>query len=255
MPIPVSFNIAKANQVADDVASLGGSETARQTVRRRPSLPTAQGFPHYNGWDHRPGDIALRPVIVALLDACVLYPSVLRETLLQIAAAGHFQPVWSDRIVAELIRHQVAHGRLTPDAVSTLRRRLAAVPGATVTVDDALLAVMTNHPKDRHVLAAAVTAGAGCLVTANLKDFPPPATVPHGLTVQHPAAFLRDRYVADPTGITGVLRRLAAGWAPPVPLETLLHWLQTTAPRFARTVRADLDAGGVRPASPIVPDA
>ena len=33
----------------------------------------------------------------AVLDACVLYPTVLREILTDSAAAGLFQPVWSQR--------------------------------------------------------------------------------------------------------------------------------------------------------------
>ncbi|HRO14243.1 MAG TPA: PIN domain-containing protein [Paracoccus sp. (in: a-proteobacteria)] len=43
----------------------------------------------------------------AVLDACVLYPTVLREILIGAAEAGLFQPVWSARILAEW-RHAAA---------------------------------------------------------------------------------------------------------------------------------------------------
>ena len=37
----------------------------------------------------------------AVLDACVLYPTILREILGDCAAAGLFRPVWSQRILDE----------------------------------------------------------------------------------------------------------------------------------------------------------
>jgi predicted nucleic acid-binding protein len=49
---------------------------------------------------------------------------------------------------------------------------------------------MTNDPKDRHVLAAAVACGADTIVTTNAKDFPPTATAVHGITAKSPDEFL-----------------------------------------------------------------
>ena len=37
----------------------------------------------------------------AVLDACVLYPTVLREILIGVADAGLYQPLWSARILDE----------------------------------------------------------------------------------------------------------------------------------------------------------
>jgi hypothetical protein len=188
----------------------------------------------------RPGGplSALPPL--AVLDACSLYPYVLRETLLHIAAAGLFQPIWSGRIVDEVVHHQLATGRLTAAAAAALRERLQPFASAWANPDEGLIARMTNHPRDRHVVATAVAAKATCIVTANLKDFPPPALAPFGLQAVLPARFLTDLYERDPDGIRQVLERLAAGWEPATDVPTLLTWLQPTAPRFARTVKRDL---------------
>ena len=48
------------------------------------------------------------------------------------------------------------------------------VPDAEVTGYETLIDGMTNHEKDRHVLAAAVRGNAEVLVTFNLDDFPNP---------------------------------------------------------------------------------
>ncbi len=180
------------------------------------------------------------PPPLAVLDACSLYPYVLRETLLHVAAAGLFQPIWSGRIVDEVIHHQLATGRLTAAAASALRERLQPFASAWVNPDDGLIAQMTNHPRDRHVVATAVAARATCIVTANLKDFPPPALASYGLKAVLPARFLTTLYEGDPDGIRHVLAEMAAGWEPVTDVPTLLTWLQPTAPGFARTVKRDV---------------
>jgi hypothetical protein len=49
-----------------------------------------------------------------------------------------------------------------------------------------LVSAMTNHPKDRHVLAAAVRCTAEVIVTHNLKDFPRTALEPYSITAMGP---------------------------------------------------------------------
>ena len=39
----------------------------------------------------------------AVLDACVIYPTVLREILMGVAARGLYEPVWSERILREWV--------------------------------------------------------------------------------------------------------------------------------------------------------
>jgi hypothetical protein len=65
---------------------------------------------------------------------------------------------------------------------------------------------MTNHPKDRHVLAAAVACGAQTIVTFNLKDFPPDALAPWSVEAQSPDEFLIHQYHLDPGTVFTVVR-------------------------------------------------
>lgn len=46
---------------------------------------------------------------VALLDACVLYPAVLRDVFLWLAAESVYQPRWTDTIHEEWIRAVLAN--------------------------------------------------------------------------------------------------------------------------------------------------
>jgi hypothetical protein len=72
--------------------------------------------------------------------------------------------------------------------IAALRR---AFPDAWVEVPDELVAEMDNAPEDRHVLAAAVAAGAQVLVTANTAHFRSARFVDSGQVAVHdPASFL-----------------------------------------------------------------
>ena len=52
----------------------------------------------------------------AFLDTCTLYGAYLRDSLLRLAEAGTYRPLWSADVLDELKRVLVAHG-LAADAV------------------------------------------------------------------------------------------------------------------------------------------
>ncbi|WP_127902783.1 RSP_2648 family PIN domain-containing protein [Solirhodobacter olei] len=128
----------------------------------------------------------------AVLDACVLYPTVLREVLLGAARAGLYQPLWSARILEEWAR---AAAKLGP-AQEALARGESALTragfaGAEGAANPALEArLWLPDPADVHVLATAISAGADAIVTFNAKDFPRGALAEEGLARLDPDGFL-----------------------------------------------------------------
>jgi predicted nucleic acid-binding protein len=122
----------------------------------------------------------------ALLDTCVLYPAYLCDTLLRIAEAEAYRPLWSADVLNELRRNVVEAG-IPADRVDRRIAHMArSFPDAMVSGYESLIDGMTNDPKDRHVLAAAVRANAEVIVTFNVRDFPEPALKPYDILVVHP---------------------------------------------------------------------
>lgn len=135
----------------------------------------------------------------AVLDANVLFPTILREILTDLAAMGLYQPLWSARILAEW-RHAAA--RLGPDQEAVAGAEIALLaerfPRAAMP-DDGTRAIDLSlpDPADRHVIEAALAGGAAQIVTANLCDFPRPVMAGLGLRAIHPDAFLLDLHGRD----------------------------------------------------------
>jgi predicted nucleic acid-binding protein len=128
-----------------------------------------------------------------LLDTCVLLKSYPCDTLLSIAEEGVYRPLWSEHVLAELQRNLIKAGAKQEAVEHRLAQMAAYFPDARVTSYEELTGSMTNHPKDRHVLAAAVAGRADVLVTENLKDFPPAAVARLGITVAGQDDFLSGR--------------------------------------------------------------
>jgi hypothetical protein len=100
-------------------------------------------------------------VDLAVLDACVLFPAALRDTLLRTAEACLYRPRWTDAILDEVRRNLVESGRISKGQAARLIDVMrGAFPSAMVAAYEHLIPFMTNHPKDRHVLAAAVASEA-----------------------------------------------------------------------------------------------
>lgn len=154
----------------------------------------------------------------AVLDACVLYPTVLREILTDAGAAGLFAPVWSPRILEEWRRAAQRHGLDAGAEIALLQTRFPQAMGAQAGDTGAALGLDLPDAADRHVVETAMAAGAGLIVTANLRDFPRRALAAVGLRAVHPDEFLRDLYLHAPDAILGALsaaqaRAQAAGGA------------------------------------------
>jgi predicted nucleic acid-binding protein len=143
----------------------------------------------------------------AVLDTCVLYPNALRDTLLRIAEAGVYQPLWSERILEELQRVLERKGRRADYVLQCMRE---AFPDAIISGWESLENSMTNDLKDRHVLAAAIRGHADVIVTSNLSDFPPRSLEGFDVEVQHPDVFLCYELEFAPNAIIRVLFEQAA---------------------------------------------
>lgn len=176
----------------------------------------------------------------AVLDACVLYPTVMREILLGVAGAGLFVPLWSPRILEEWAR---ATRKLGPGAEAIARGEIAALaarfPQALVRPDEGLLRRLhLPDADDIHVLAAAVTAGAEAIVTLNAADFPQHVLAAEGVVRRDPDGFLWELWSGAPEKVADAVEAVRAEAerlsGQPQPLRPLLK--RARLPRLGKAL-------------------
>lgn len=143
----------------------------------------------------------------ALLDACVLVPSTLRDLLLELGTTNVYRPLWSERIEDEvtrtILRLSEKRGRDAQESreyVKRLTKQMnAALPDARIADWEEFEHQVPQgpDPNDRHVVAAAIAGRADVIVTFNINDFPE-SFVPRELDVLHPDEFLLDLLDLNP---------------------------------------------------------
>ncbi|NHQ73487.1 PIN domain-containing protein [Roseovarius gahaiensis] len=147
-----------------------------------------------------------------LLDTCVIYPTVMRQVLLGVAARGVFTPLWSKRIIGEWLR---AAEKLGPDGVAQARAEAALLagrwPDADVEYPPSLEAQLwLPDAADIHVLAAAISGSADVIITLNVKDFPRNILAEEGISRADPDSFLHGLWQAQPDLVQAVAEEVLA---------------------------------------------
>jgi predicted nucleic acid-binding protein len=164
----------------------------------------------------------------AVLDACVLYPTVLREILQGAGEAGLYQPIFSERILREWVLATEKLGPAAPamaEGEAALLR--AAFPRALVREHPEIEArLILPDPNDVHVLATAIASGADAIVTFNAQDFPGHVLASEKVTRRDPDGFLWELQSRHPEAMARIVEAVRAKAeaisGQPVPLKGLL---------------------------------
>jgi hypothetical protein len=168
--------------------------------------------------------------VIALYDACVLYPAPLRDFLMWLGLTGSVRARWTAQIHEEWKRSLL---RKRPDLTSGQLDRTSAlmdraIPEALVSGYEAIIpSVNLPDPDDRHVLAAAIHGGASIVVTFNTKDFPGETLASFGIAAQPPDEFVKKLFDHHPAAVIEAARRQRRSLNnPPVDASTLLQILR-----------------------------
>ncbi len=177
-----------------------------------------------------------------MLDACVLYPTVMREVLLGCAGAGLFEARWSARILEEWAR---ATAKLGPEQEVWARGEIAALaaqfPDAMVRYDPAQeRAFWLPDPADIHVLTAAVIGSCDGILTMNTKDFPKDILGDAALLRWDPDGFALMLLAEAPDQVRGVAARVLdqANRLSPEPWTMRALMKKARMPRFGKALEA-----------------
>jgi predicted nucleic acid-binding protein len=175
-----------------------------------------------------------------VLDANILAESAISDLFLRLSEEpGLVSPRWTDEIWEEARRTMVS--KLSWPEETTNARIAAAqatFPEAKVTDYEGFIEKCTNDPKDRHILAAAIRAKVGTIVTMNVNHFKEVDLALWGVTAAHPGEYLKVLYDLDEGVVVSVLHRMAA--VRKKNLIEMLSRLSAGIPSFTAHVASDL---------------
>ncbi|NNL17861.1 MAG: PIN domain-containing protein [Boseongicola sp.] len=158
-----------------------------------------------------------------LIDACVLYPTVLREIVIGVARRGLFTPLWSPRILEEWRRGAERRGE-NGIAEVEIASLIAMFPDALVhPAEETEARLSLPDSDDIHVLAASIDGRADELLTLNLKDFPTRTLARDGIQLRAPDSFLLELFHNEPNVLREVLEAVLS--------KAEHHGIDTSNPR------------------------
>ncbi|RZE01725.1 PIN domain-containing protein [Streptomyces albidoflavus] len=176
---------------------------------------------------------------VVLYDACVLYPNTLRDLLIRVGQKGFVRARWTEMILDEVDRSIARNHQVPPEKLAHRRILMnRAVRDCLVTGFEPLIeGLKLPDEDDRHVLAAAVRAGAQVIVTNNRKDFPADYLDTWGIERKSADEFVLDLIGLDDRVIYACVQEIATSRRrPPQTFDDVLGQLERSG--LARSVTA-----------------
>lgn len=164
---------------------------------------------------------------IVFLDTNVLYGALKRDMLLTLALTCDVDLKWSAYVLQELSHHLTAYfvERGAPDAVARVnaltKQMNTAYPRALLATSETV-DIGTGWPDqdDEKIVVDALRAGAGLIVTDNLRDFPRALLEPLGLAASSADEFLGHLTLRH----RGKVERRLAAWL-----------MQRTRPKYSRS--------------------
>lgn len=178
----------------------------------------------------------------ATYDACVLYPAGLRDLLVRLGMTRLFRARWTHQILDEMVKAILSRrSDLTEQQLQRTRELMcAAVPDCLTTGFEGLIdGLDLPDPDDRHVLAAAIRANSGVIVTENVADFPQTTLEPYNIEAQTPDIFVLHLIDLAPSTVRAVVEAQATALKdPPMTAgEVLDHLALSGLPRSVAALR------------------
>jgi len=186
----------------------------------------------------------------AVLDTCVLWPSLQRDVLLSLSIEGLYRPLWSQAILSELEYHEaqklIKRGAMEDQAAASASHLITQMTNA---FDDACVYGWESlegsfglpDPDDEHLVAAAVVGGAEAIVSDNISDLPV-GKVPDHIQVIEPAVFAANTIAVSPDVAVRALETMVGRRQG----ETLPQVLDNLISRYKMYDAVDLLRGAMR---------
>ena len=183
------------------------------------------------------------------LDACVLANYGVCNLLLRLGERSRLiLPRWSGEVLAEVHRTHTERLGWPSDLAASFQAEIRrAFPDAEVSGYEALVPQMTNDPKDRHVLAAAIRGDCPLILTFNRKHLPALSLSPWGVKTSHPQDYLIVLYEMEPKVLVAVLGEIAGQRQ--IEIEDVLIRLGKVPPSFSQRI---LDSLGGQQRAPLI---
>jgi predicted nucleic acid-binding protein len=191
-------------------------------------------------------------ISVVLSDANILFSRTLRDYVLYAADEGAIEVHWSRQILAEMSRNLRENLGFSHDSTARLEQLMNDyIEYALVEVDPGHLAAVEAvemDPKDRHVLAAALSADADILLTENTKDFPAQWMAEQGIELLT-AGQLLIRLADDFPDKVRAAHEKTVRYSPK-PETAVLATLEATADKYAADAIRKVAADSTHPETP-----